>query len=578
MSCFIVDTICQQPILSFDGRAEQICDIQYGKQAGERGIKTRSGKKEDAEDELSDADSPTMPKKKIALGNAEKKMAGQKAQEYFKTGLALSKKAKSKREYAEALDAYTMAITLKSSNARYYFARGNTYRITGEYKKAILDYSSAIRLDSGTANYYSNRGQSYRKLGKPQVALSDFEAAIALEPSNASLVFNRGMALYDCGQYKKAIKDFTTALKDKKLTYRAYYNRGNCYRRLKKSLDKSIDDLSQALNLEPRNPSAHNNLGLSFFENKNYDSAIKCFADSISIDPDNPTFYNNKGLALYHRGDVDEALADLNEAIARDSARSPDPNYYFNRGNARLSRKETSKALADFEEACRFAPDDARYRHAVGLARQQNDGEDELALKQFERALELDPAHIPSLYHRGLMLHRLHRLDEAVDVFSSVLENAPNDRLVYESRGLVHQDLRKHQDAVDDFTSALKIDRTVGENHYHRGESLLRLGDLNGAILDFKSAVELKYSDPLVFNARGMTKRALGHFDEAIDDLTDAVQHAPTNIEFLLNRSLCFLDVDDPGSAEQDMNDALNVNPKEYRLYHRRGEARAFAT
>ena len=37
-----------------------------------------------------------------------------------------------------------------------------------------------------------------------------------------------------------------------------------------------------------------------------------------------------------------------------------------------------------------------------------------------------------------------------------------------------------------------------------------------------------------------MTKRALGHFDEAIDDLTDAVQHAPMNIEFLLNRSLCF--------------------------------------
>ena len=28
-----------------------------------------------------------------------------------------------------------------------------------------------------------------------------------------------------------------------------------------------------------------------------------------------------KGLALYHRGDVDEAIEDLNEAIARDSAR-----------------------------------------------------------------------------------------------------------------------------------------------------------------------------------------------------------------------------------------------------------------
>ena len=60
-------------------------------------------------------------------------------------------------------------------------------------------------------------------------------------------------------------------------------------------------------------------------------------------------------------------------------------------------------------------------------------------------ALELDPNHTPSLYHRGLMLHRLHRLDEAIDVFSMVLENAENDRLVYESRGLVYQDLRAHK-------------------------------------------------------------------------------------------------------------------------------------
>ena len=71
-----------------------------------------------------------------------------------------------------------------------------------------------------------------------------------------------------------------------------------------------------------------------------------------------------------------------------------------------------------------------------------------------------------------------------------------------------------------------------------------------------------------------MTKRALGHLDEAIDDLTDAVQHAPENIEFLLNRSLCFLDVDDPGSAEQDMNEAIDINPNDSRLYQRRGESR----
>jgi tetratricopeptide (TPR) repeat protein len=512
-------------------------------------------------------------KGKAKLANTEKKMSGVQAAEYFKQGMDLSKKAKGKGDYAQALEAFSMAITLKGNNARYFFARGNTYRATGDHKRAIFDFSSAIRLDSGTAIYYSNRGQCYRKVGKPVVALGDFEAALALEPGNGTFFFHRGMALYDAGRYEDAIKDFTTAIKDHKQTYRAYYNRGNCYRRLQR-MDESITDLSKAIDLEPRNPSGHNNLGLSFFEGKNYDAAIKCFSDAVQIDPDNPTFYNNRGLALYHRGDMKEAIGDLNEAIARDSALKPDPNFYFNRGNARLAKQETDKAMSDFAEAKRIAPGEPRYAHAVGLAYQQSEGCEEAALAQFECALELDANHTPSLYHRGLMLHRLRRLDEAEKVFGDILRTTQDDRLVYESRGLVYQDLRKHLSAVDDFTVALQLDPAIGENYYHRGESLLRLGDLEGAIDDFAQAVQLKYTDPLVFNARGMTKRALGHLDEAIHDLTDAVQFNPKNVEFLLNRAACFMDVDDPGSAEQDMHDALALDSRDSRLYQRRGEAR----
>jgi tetratricopeptide (TPR) repeat protein len=544
-----------------------------------RSSRRRGGKESKEEGQVvsdvedGDPDLDNVTKKAAALANSEKKMSGQKAAEYFKIGLSKSKKAKNKGEYAEALEAYTMAITLKGSNARYYFARGNTYRVMGENKKAILDYSSAIRLDSGTALYYSNRGQCYRKVGKPTVALGDFEAALALEPGNGTFFFHRGMALYDAGRYNDALKDFTTAIKDRKQTYRAHYNRGNCYRRLLR-MDESIDDLNKAIDLEPRNPSGHNNLGLSYFEAKEYDTAIKCFSDAVGIDEDNPTFYNNRGLALYHRGDMKDAISDLNEAIARDNAKSPDPNFYFNRGNARLALKETGRAMSDFVEAARIAPGDARYVHAVGLAHQQAKGEEQQALEHFDRAIELNPDHIPSLYHRGLMLHSLQRLDEAIAIFSEVLEKSGDDRLVYESRGLVWQDLHRHPSAVSDFTTALELDPGQGENHYHRGESLLRLGDLQGAIVDFAKATKLKFTNPLVYNARGMTKRALGHLDEAISDLTDAIQHAPENIEFLLNRSTCFLDVDDPGSAEADMTEALELNARDGRLYQRRGEAR----
>jgi tetratricopeptide (TPR) repeat protein len=180
--------------------------------------------------------------------------------------------------------------------------------------------------------------------------------------------------------------------------------------------------------LEPRNPSSHNNLGLSLFEQMNHEEAIACFTEAIGIDDTNPTFYNNRGLALYHHNELDSALSDMNEAVALDSSKKPDPNYYFNRGNTRLARHEPEKALTDFGEALRLNSDDPRYLHSLGLARQQIPGEEHLALLQFQKALKKDEHHTPSRYHCGLMLHRLGQLEPAVRVFNHGKGNT-NDRV-----------------------------------------------------------------------------------------------------------------------------------------------------
>ena len=172
------------------------------------------------------------------------------------------------------------------------------------------------------------------------------------------------------------------------------------------------------------------------------------------------------------------------------------------------------------------------------------------------------------------MLHRLGRLDEAIDVFSEILESVRKDRLVYESRGLVFQDKKEHRRALRDFTRAIALDDDVGENYYHRGESRLRLLEYSEALEDFASAMARKYCDPCVFNARGMAKFFCGDIDGAITDMSSAIQEEPGNIDFYYNRSRCFLQDDDPGAAEKDMTDALAVAPRNARMYQRRAEAR----
>lgn len=65
--------------------------------------------------------------------------------------------------------------------------------------------------------------------------------------------------------YLKAIEFLT----DNSFIYQARFNKGVCLRRLGR-LDESVEDLRIAVNLKGDKASAHNNLGLSYFEKEEF--------------------------------------------------------------------------------------------------------------------------------------------------------------------------------------------------------------------------------------------------------------------------------------------------------------------
>jgi len=69
----------------------------------------------------------------------------------------------------------------------------------------------------------------------------------------------------------------------------------------------------------------------------------------------------------------------------------------------------------------------------------------------FEKALDISPDHIPSIFHLGLMQHKNDDLKEALNLFTSVLNAVGKDRLVFESRGLVYMDMKNYEAAINDF-------------------------------------------------------------------------------------------------------------------------------
>jgi tetratricopeptide (TPR) repeat protein len=79
---------------------------------------------------------------------------------------------------------------------------------------------------------------------------------------------------------------------------------------------------------------AHNNLGLSYFEKEDFEEALNEFTKSIQLEQ-HSFHYNNRGLAYYHIGKLEDAKKDYDDAIVKNP---DDPFFYFNRGNVFLNQ------------------------------------------------------------------------------------------------------------------------------------------------------------------------------------------------------------------------------------------------
>ena len=104
----------------------------------------------------------------------------------------------------------------------------------------------------------------------------------------------------------------------------------------------------------------------------------------------------------------------------------------------------------------------------------------------FKKALAILPHHVPAKYHQALMQYESGDLHAAVKLFSEIIDQMGDDRLVFEKRGKVYQELLMDEKAIYDFDQSIRIQSNYPLVYYYRGLSKVRIGQLDPAIVDFK--------------------------------------------------------------------------------------------
>jgi Flp pilus assembly protein TadD len=115
------------------------------------------------------------------------------------------------------------------------------------------------------------------------------------------------------------------------------------------------------------------------------------------------------------------------------------------------------------------------------------------------------------------------RYQEAIKLFTTVIEANPQSEDAYYFRGLAFAELSRNQAAIADFTEVIRLD--AGDTHAYsqRGNLLERLGRYTEALSDFTKAIELNKPDKgILLQERANLYDKMREKEKAARDRADA--------------------------------------------------------
>jgi Flp pilus assembly protein TadD len=209
--------------------------------------------------------------------------------------------------------------------------------------------SPAILIENATA---ANRAVNIPEfLNVPQDGLLKIDVPAA----EFYRLVDNAYRLAEKGQRGEAIAEWRRALELNPRDPKTHNNLGRALAE-QGELDEAIAHWQKALEVNPNYIEAHNNLGVAFIRRGKSDEAIAHFQKVLETGGQYAEVHNNLGWALDQKGKTDKAIAEYQKAIGIN------PKFaqaHFNLGNALYARGKTSEALAE-------------WRRALALATQQN--------------------------------------------------------------------------------------------------------------------------------------------------------------------------------------------------------------
>lgn len=422
-----------------------------------------------------------------------------------------------RNEYGKSLSCFNKSIkSLKNNKASAvaYDMRADVYIALGDTVKALKDYSEAIKIDPEYGTAYKDRAQRYYELGQYDLSDADYDKLIELDDGNAF------------GYMGKARNANT-----------------------RKDYNSAIELLNHVILLQEDYGQAYSFRAESYIGLKDFNNAANDIINAIRYN-DNKVWYL---LALPDKDIYPLLLTKLKIEIKKEPQNSlwPYVTAFYCKTN-----KNYEEAIKYFIISNKLEEEAVTYYFLSGCYASL--GDYETALKNTDKALELNSDDSDYLIDKAGVLDCLGRKKDAISFFDKVIEKTPDYEDVYYLKGLVEESAKMNEEAIEDYSMNIALYPEHAYAYCRRAKLYMAENKKDEAVADYEKTIELD-TVPNNYSIAMFAFLDLGRKQEAIDFMERVIANDTTNVGNYYNGACFYSKLGDNEKAIEMLRKSLDL-------------------
>ena len=153
------------------------------------------------------------------------------------------------------------------------------------------------------------------------------------------------------------------------------------------------------------------------------------------------------------------------------------------------------------------------------------------------------------------------QIDKAIEDVEVLIQDYPNEALLYNISGAFYQAIGKLNESVSNFKKAVNINLNYAEAHYNLGVTLQQLGQFEASMKSYEQAIAIKYDYPNAHNNLGAIHQELGNLDAAVKSYEQAIAIKPDYADAYNNLGNVQRDIGQMDAGVNSLKKAIAIKP-----------------